>query len=747
MSYLLYDGQATWDRTGKAAGTPNRLPAVSITSPASGAAFAAPTTIAIQASASDPDGSIAKVEFFEGVTKLGETYGAPYQLSWSNVTRAREYSLTARATDNRGATATSAPVKINVNAYNQAPSVAIASPAAGATFTAPASIAIQASAADPDGTIAKVEFYQGTTKLGEDATAPYAFTWSNVSAGSYSLTVKAIDNLGVAAASAAVAITVTPPNQPPSVSIASPANNAVFVAPAAIAMTATASDPDAGGSIAKVEFFQGATKLGESTAAPYQLTWSDVPAGSYALTAKATDNMGAVTTSAAVTVKVDTLPAVAITAPLPGTLFVAPATIAMTATASDPDAGGSIAKVEFFQGATKLGEDTTAPYAFTWSNVPNGTYSLTARATDNLGKTTTSAPVTVTVGGADVAFVKADTSTQGTWKGVYGSEGYNVIADAASYPSYVQGVTPSGHSPRTWVNPTTDVRALQKSASAIDRVAACWYASGSFDIKVSMTAGQRHRVAVYCLDWDGNGARKQRIDVLDAVTLATLDSRTIAGFQNGAYLVWDINGQVILRVTNLGSNAVVGGLFFSPAAAIVPPAVPAIATLNNKKINDYTPVVQGTAAPAVTVRVYEGAVELGKGQAGLDGAWTIHTTIALADGPHAFVAKAANGGGESGASNAIDMVIDTLGPAAPANLRVVPCSTAVDLFWDASPDPDVLGYNVYRRLNGQATYVKINPKRVVAPRYRDAGLSNGTVYEYKVTAVDNTLDERSLYHP
>jgi len=66
-------------------------------------------------------------------------------------------------------------------------------------------------------------------------------------------------------------------------------------------------------------------------------------------------------------------------------------TISIRATASDD---GSVAKVEFFAGTTKLREDTTAPYSFSWGPGP---YSLTARATDNTGQTTTSTAVSVTV--------------------------------------------------------------------------------------------------------------------------------------------------------------------------------------------------------------------------------------------------------------------------------------------------------------------------------------------------------------
>ena len=100
-----------------------------------------------------------------------------------------------------------------------------------------------------------------------------------------------------------------------------------------------------------------------------------------------------------VSVQSDSPPAVTLTQPANGATFTAPATVNLAATASDSD--GTVTKVEFFNGATKLGEDTTAPYGFTWSGVAAGTYTVTARATDNLGASTTSAPSTITVSAAN----------------------------------------------------------------------------------------------------------------------------------------------------------------------------------------------------------------------------------------------------------------------------------------------------------------------------------------------------------
>jgi xyloglucan-specific exo-beta-1,4-glucanase len=196
----------------------NQTPTVSITSPANNASFTAPASVTINANAADADGTVSKVEFYNGTTLLGSDATSPYSFAWSSVA-AGTYSLTAKATDNAGATTTSAAVSISVaSATNQAPTVSITSPANNASFTAPASITINANAADADGTVSKVDFYNGTTLLGSDATSPYSFAWSSVAAGTYSLTAKATDNSGAITTSSTVTVTVT------SVTVSCPVN-------------------------------------------------------------------------------------------------------------------------------------------------------------------------------------------------------------------------------------------------------------------------------------------------------------------------------------------------------------------------------------------------------------------------------------------------------------------------------------------------------------------------------------------
>jgi regulation of enolase protein 1 (concanavalin A-like superfamily) len=94
----------------------------------------------------------------------------------------------------------------------------------------------------------------------------------------------------------------------------------------------------------------------------------------------------------------NTPPTVSISSPITGASYTAPAQISINATAGDVD--GSVTRVDFYAGTQLVGSDTASPFSATWSNVPAGTYSLTAVATDNEGATTTSAPVTVAVAAA-----------------------------------------------------------------------------------------------------------------------------------------------------------------------------------------------------------------------------------------------------------------------------------------------------------------------------------------------------------
>jgi hypothetical protein len=268
---------------------PTTPPVVNLTAPAGGATFIAPATVTLSATASDPDGSVGRVEFYSGSTQIGAVVAAPYTFSWPNV-GIGSYTLTARAFDNQGESTPSAPVTINVDPVDVPPTVSLTSPGGGAHYIAPATIAFQAAAADSDGTVAHVDCLANGTVVGTDTTSPYACTWGNVGVGSYALTARAIDNLGVSTTSSPVNVTVAA-NTPPSVAMTSPPNGGSYYMPVILTVSATASDSD--GTVVSVDFYVNNGYIGTDTTAPYSLTWGVPTSGTYGFTAVARDNLGA----------------------------------------------------------------------------------------------------------------------------------------------------------------------------------------------------------------------------------------------------------------------------------------------------------------------------------------------------------------------------------------------------------------------------------------------------------------------
>ena len=388
------------NRNGKTTSAPvtvtvvdNQRPVVTLASPADGSFHAAGSPIGLTASAGDPDGSIARVEFLDGATLLASVTTAPWTWSWSGASVGR-HAITVRATDDRGATGISAITYVVVG---DAPKLVVTQPAACSQVDGPLDLTMAAEAASSGGSISRVEFYDGGNLVGAVASAPWRMTLANALVGTHSITARAIDSHGLTTISRAAVVEVRGANQMPTVSLVTPADGARYPAGATVNLTANAADPD--GTITAVEYRIGAggTIIGRATVAPYAVAWSGMASGTYTLVAVAYDDRGASATSSAasVTIVSNAAPSIALTAPIDGASFVAPATINLAATASDAD--GSIAKVEFLAGTAVVGTATAAPFTADWSNVTAGSYSLTAKATDNLGATATSTPISVSV--------------------------------------------------------------------------------------------------------------------------------------------------------------------------------------------------------------------------------------------------------------------------------------------------------------------------------------------------------------
>ena len=182
------------------------------------------------------------------------------------------------------------------------------------------------------------------------------------------------------------------PPIPPLVTMTSPHDGDTFAPNTTLSVAATATSIQA--IVKELDFYDGATLIGSSLTSPFTVPYLPAP-GPHTLRAIATDANGTKGTSPPITITVNSIatppPTVQLTGPTDGTELFAPATVTVSATASE--AGGTITKVDFYNNGAFLGSAAAAPFTLPLTNLAAGTYSLTATATDALGKATTSAPV------------------------------------------------------------------------------------------------------------------------------------------------------------------------------------------------------------------------------------------------------------------------------------------------------------------------------------------------------------------
>ena len=252
------------------------------------------------------------------------------------------------------------------------------------------------------------------------------------------------------------------------------------------------------------------------------------------------------------------------------TLVVSQATpVVAWATPAPVTSGTILGSAQLNASASVGGSFSYTPSAGTAVSAGTQTLSVRFTPTDTLDYTAATATVSLVVNQAtavtnQASFLTVDTTTQGSWQNVYGQDGY-VLANVASQkiPAYATFAVQNQLN-YTWNPSTSDPRALQIPGGS-GGIAATWYSPGPFNVDVNIMDGASHEVALYALDWDNQG-REETIQVLDGSTSAILDTRTISGFNNGLYLVWNISGSVKIVATNIsGSNDVISAVFFGSA--------------------------------------------------------------------------------------------------------------------------------------------------------------------------------------
>ena len=171
-------------------------------------------------------------------------------------------------------------------------------------------------------------------------------------------------------------------NQAPTVALTAPADGALFKLPCVVTLEATASDAD--DAVQRVSFYADDRYLGRATNSPFTLSWTNPPAGTYALFARAVDVVGKSTLSALVHVTVTNVPpTVTLLSPAEGAVIPVPANVTIQAEAADID--GTVAKVQFYGDGKLLETLTSSPYTFVWKNVPPGKHEVKVRALDGFG--------------------------------------------------------------------------------------------------------------------------------------------------------------------------------------------------------------------------------------------------------------------------------------------------------------------------------------------------------------------------
>jgi uncharacterized protein (DUF1800 family) len=211
VGFAATSGTSVWSPVG-GSNANNRPPSVSINSPVTGTTLPLNLAVNLSATATDTDGFVAKVEYLANGIVIGESTQAPYGIPW-NPSTAGSYTLIARASDDMGRTAISSPVSVTVavGSLSSAITVGITSPLSPASVVVNSPISISANATTTSGTLARVEFFVDANKIGEDTSPPYSLVWTPTTLGTYSLTVRATDNLGGTALSQPVALEVLPP--------------------------------------------------------------------------------------------------------------------------------------------------------------------------------------------------------------------------------------------------------------------------------------------------------------------------------------------------------------------------------------------------------------------------------------------------------------------------------------------------------------------------------------------------------
>lgn len=192
----------------------NTPPTVSLTAPTSGQTFPTGTTsVTLSANASDPGGSVNRVEFRVDGVLVGSDTSSPYSFAATGLA-AGSHTAQATAFDNGSpslSTATTAvPFTISGGSINTPPTVTLTAPTNNQVFpTGTTAVMLSATAADPDGSVNRVEFRVDGTLRNSDTSSPYGFNVTGLTAGTHTAQATVFDNGSPALSAMSALVTFT----------------------------------------------------------------------------------------------------------------------------------------------------------------------------------------------------------------------------------------------------------------------------------------------------------------------------------------------------------------------------------------------------------------------------------------------------------------------------------------------------------------------------------------------------------
>ena len=582
------------------------------------------------------------VKVYDGATQIGSTT-ANSSGSWSYTTGPLangKHSLTATATNGGTTSASSSPLSVTVD------TVAPAAPViTNDTVNGNNSVTLTG-AAEANST---VKVLDAGTQIGTataNGSGAWSYTTSILTSGAHSLTARAMDAAGNNSPESAERVVTTGALEAPTIVSFSTDSNIVgdgITNDNTLRLTGTAA------ANSTIKVYDGATQIGSTTAnssGSWSYTTGPLANGKHSLTATATNGGTTSASSSPLSVTVDTV--------APAAPVITNDTVNGNNSVTLTGAAEANSTVKVLDAGTQIGTATangSGAWSYTTSILTSGAHSLTVTATDAAGNTSVaSQPLDQVIDGA------SGTTTNLVANGDF---------ETGDFTGWVLSgnVAPSTYGPQTYINSTAESGQYAAGLGPLG-------SDGTLSQVIQTTAGQHYTLSFWLAN--AGGAPNDFTVKWNGQTLVALVNESTQGYKEYTFDVLGIAGTSNLEFDfqhdpshwNLDSISVMSVGSQAPAAPVIASFSTDSNIVGDGITNDNTLRLTGTAAANSTVKVYDGATQIGSTTANSSGSWS-YTTGPLANGKHSLTATATNGGTTSASSSPLLVTVDTVAPAAP----------------------------------------------------------------------------------